>query len=56
MTTIDGTLEAADGTHRLRFVRDLPHPPEKVWRALTDPGTRRRRLARFDRLGAARRP
>ena len=37
MTTIDGTLEAADGRHRLRFVHDLSHPPEKVWRALTEP-------------------
>jgi uncharacterized protein YndB with AHSA1/START domain len=22
---------------RIRIVRDYPHPPEKVWRALTDP-------------------
>jgi uncharacterized protein YndB with AHSA1/START domain len=30
-----GTLEP-DGTRwRLRFTRTLPHPPEKVWRALT---------------------
>ena len=35
--TNDGTLETIDGLSCLRFVRDLPHPPEKVWRALTEP-------------------
>jgi uncharacterized protein YndB with AHSA1/START domain len=28
---------AADGRWTLVFVRDLRHPPEKVWAALTDP-------------------
>ena len=32
-----GTLERAGDRWRLRFVRTLPHPPEKVWRALTEP-------------------
>jgi uncharacterized protein YndB with AHSA1/START domain len=32
-----GTLEQTDGGPRLRFARRLPHPPEKVWRALTEP-------------------
>jgi len=32
-----GTLEKTDGRWRLQFVRHLPHPPEKVWRALTEP-------------------
>jgi uncharacterized protein YndB with AHSA1/START domain len=33
-----GTLEArADGKYVLRFERRLAHPPEKVWRALTEP-------------------
>jgi uncharacterized protein YndB with AHSA1/START domain len=35
--TIDGTLETIDGMSRLRFVRDLPHAPETVWRAITEP-------------------
>jgi len=26
-----------DGRWRLRFTRTLPHPPEKVWRAVTEP-------------------
>ncbi|MFJ5214525.1 SRPBCC family protein [Streptomyces sp. NPDC088354] len=29
---------AADGRTALRMVRRLAHPPEKVWRALTEPG------------------
>ena len=33
----DGTLETTEGTSRLQFVRDLPHAPEQVWRALTEP-------------------
>lgn len=33
----DGQLEQSDGSWRLRFIRSLPHPPEKVWRALTEP-------------------
>jgi uncharacterized protein YndB with AHSA1/START domain len=32
-----GTLERGDGTVTLRFARQLAHPPEKVWRALTEP-------------------
>jgi uncharacterized protein YndB with AHSA1/START domain len=33
----DGQLEQRDGRWRLRFTRRLAHPPEKVWRALTEP-------------------
>jgi len=33
----DGQLEQSDGNWQLRFTRKLPHPPEKVWRALTEP-------------------
>ncbi len=32
----DGQLEEIDGRWRVRFSRVLPHPPEKVWRALTE--------------------
>jgi uncharacterized protein YndB with AHSA1/START domain len=33
-----GTLEhGADGRWQLRFTRSLRHPPDKVWRALTEP-------------------
>jgi len=32
-----GELERSDGTLRLRFVRRLPHSPQKVFRALTEP-------------------
>jgi uncharacterized protein YndB with AHSA1/START domain len=32
----DGVLEKHDGRYRLRFRRALVHPPEKVWRALTE--------------------
>jgi uncharacterized protein YndB with AHSA1/START domain len=31
-----GTLERGDGQVRLIFTRRLPHPPGKVWRALTE--------------------
>lgn len=31
-----GTLERAGDRWRLRFVRELAHSPEKVWRALTE--------------------
>lgn len=31
----EGTLEQVGGRWRLRFVRVVPHAPEKVWRALT---------------------
>ena len=33
---MDGQLEQRDGRWRLLFTRLLPHPPEKVWRALTE--------------------
>jgi uncharacterized protein YndB with AHSA1/START domain len=32
-----GRLEEVDGRWRLRFTRTLAHPPETVWRALTEP-------------------
>ncbi len=32
----EGTLEQAGGRWQLRFERVLPHPPGKVWRALTE--------------------
>jgi uncharacterized protein YndB with AHSA1/START domain len=33
-----GTLDQLDdGRYRLRFTRMLPHPVEKVWRAITEP-------------------
>ena len=32
-----GTLERGKGEVTLRFIRLLPHPPAKVWRALTEP-------------------
>jgi len=31
---MDGELEQVEDRWRLRFVRRLPHSPEKVWRAL----------------------
>jgi uncharacterized protein YndB with AHSA1/START domain len=34
----NGRLEERDGRPALRFERVLAHPPERVWRALTDPG------------------
>jgi len=37
VTSVDGQLEQVGDRWRLRFVRKLPHPPEKVWRALTEP-------------------
>jgi uncharacterized protein YndB with AHSA1/START domain len=33
----DGQLEQSDGRWRLRFTRKLPHTPETVWSALTEP-------------------
>jgi uncharacterized protein YndB with AHSA1/START domain len=33
---MDGQLEQSGGRWQLRFTRKLPHPPEKVWRALTE--------------------
>jgi uncharacterized protein YndB with AHSA1/START domain len=36
--TMYGTLEQLDdGRWRLRFTRTLAHPPDKVWRAITEP-------------------
>jgi uncharacterized protein YndB with AHSA1/START domain len=32
-----GRLEKVDDRRQLVFTRKLPHPPEKVWRALTEP-------------------
>jgi uncharacterized protein YndB with AHSA1/START domain len=32
-----GALEQVSGKWRLRFTRELTHPPERVWRALTEP-------------------
>jgi uncharacterized protein YndB with AHSA1/START domain len=32
-----GVLEPAGARWRLRFTRQLPHSPEKVWRAITEP-------------------
>lgn len=32
------TVVPGDGRWTLVFIRDLRHPPEKVWAALTDPG------------------
>jgi Activator of Hsp90 ATPase homolog 1-like protein len=34
---MNGTLETIDGRPTLRFERRLAYPPERVWRALTDP-------------------
>ena len=31
-----GTLEQSGGRWRLRFTRELAHPPEKVWRAISE--------------------
>ena len=33
---MNGTLEDLGGRWRLRFVRELDHPPDRVWRALTE--------------------
>jgi uncharacterized protein YndB with AHSA1/START domain len=33
----EGILEQINDQWRVRFTRALPHPPEKVWRALTEP-------------------
>jgi uncharacterized protein YndB with AHSA1/START domain len=35
MTSVDSATQPQSGTLSLEF--DLQHPPEKVWRALTDP-------------------
>jgi uncharacterized protein YndB with AHSA1/START domain len=36
-TPNDNTTRSHPSTESLSFEFDLPHPPEKVWRALTDP-------------------
>jgi uncharacterized protein YndB with AHSA1/START domain len=36
MPGADATLEEVGGRPALRFERALPHPPERVWRALTE--------------------
>lgn len=33
-----GVLEQKDNRWRLRFSRSLTHPPDKVWRAITEGG------------------
>jgi uncharacterized protein YndB with AHSA1/START domain len=33
-----GTLDRGDGEVTLRYIRRLPHPPGKVWQALTEAG------------------
>jgi uncharacterized protein YndB with AHSA1/START domain len=39
----DGTVEKGpDGSSQVRFVRRLPHPVARVWRALTDPAELRK--------------
>jgi uncharacterized protein YndB with AHSA1/START domain len=35
---VTATLETIDGRPALRFERHLPHPVERVWRAVTEPG------------------
>jgi len=37
MPAADATLQELDGKPALRFERVLRHPPERVWRALTEP-------------------
>jgi len=37
MTTADGQLDRVGERWQLRFERTLAHPPDKVWRALTEP-------------------
>jgi uncharacterized protein YndB with AHSA1/START domain len=37
---MNGTLEQAGAHWRLRFQRSLAHPPEEVWRAITEPDRR----------------
>ena len=34
---MDGKLDAAGDRWRIRFERRLDHPPERVWRAITEP-------------------
>ena len=34
---MNGTYLEIDGRPALRFERSLPHPPDEVWRAITDP-------------------
>jgi uncharacterized protein YndB with AHSA1/START domain len=46
----DATVVADGDTWTLIFIRDLPHPPAKVWAALTDP----ERLDQWAPFAAAR--
>ena len=46
---MDGSLDIHDGVATVRFVRRLDHPPEKVWRAMTEPA----RLATWFPQGVA---
>lgn len=39
---MNGTLETIDGSPALRFERRLPHSPERVWRAVSEPDELRR--------------
>jgi uncharacterized protein YndB with AHSA1/START domain len=49
MTAPDGTHETLDhGRHRVRFQRRLPHPIERVWRAISEPGEIEAWLARAE--------
>ena len=44
----DGTVEARDGRHVLRYERRLAHPVGRVWAALTEPSELRGWLADAD--------
>lgn len=59
MDSAFGTMEVVAGRPALRFERRLTHPPEKVWRAVTDPAEMAHWFpARIDtdlRVGAAMR-
>jgi uncharacterized protein YndB with AHSA1/START domain len=37
MIAVHGRLEPVGDRWQLHFTRKLPHPPDKVWRALTEP-------------------
>jgi uncharacterized protein YndB with AHSA1/START domain len=43
-----GSVEERDGRRVLRYERPLAHPPERVWRALTEPSELRGWLAAAD--------
>jgi uncharacterized protein YndB with AHSA1/START domain len=48
MTATDGTLETRGDISILRYERDLRHPIERVWRAITEPGEIEAWLARAE--------